>query len=114
MAFTDQEYLEQDEWQFGSKLTVEHVWDAFTIFSLLRNKEQCGEVLEVSHNGEQKDRFVKAMEERNRKFILEGQPDAVHHMCDGCFISYVDDNGEDSELKNLASDLMNYGQVLVS
>ena len=111
MAFADQEYLQQDEWQFGSKLSVEHVWDAFTIVSLLKSKEQCGEVLEVTHIGEQKDRFTKAMEERNRKLILEGQPDAVHHMCDGCFITYVDDNGDSSELKYPSLDLMIYVRI---
>ena len=98
MAFVNEEYLGHGEWQFGSKLSVEHVWDAFTILSLLRSKESYGEILEVPHTGEQKDRLTKSMEERNRRIILEGQPDAVHHICDGCSVNYIDDDGQNSEI----------------
>ncbi|KAF8168760.1 hypothetical protein BJ912DRAFT_1025727 [Pholiota molesta] len=110
MAFADHEYLAQDEWQFGSKLTVEHVWDGFTILSLLRSKEHDGEILEVPHTGEQKDRFKEAMEARNRKFIFEGQPDAVHHLCDGCFTEYTDDNGISRTAQAIVGDGLSIGR----
>ncbi|KJA21479.1 hypothetical protein HYPSUDRAFT_140419 [Hypholoma sublateritium FD-334 SS-4] len=93
-----------------SNLYREHVWDAFTIVSLLKSKEQCGKVLEVTHIGEQKDRFTKAMGERNCKFILEGQPDAVHHMCDRCFITYVDDNGDSKTCQAIVGDGFSIGR----
>ena len=38
--------------------------------------------------GEQKDRFKGAMEEHNNWIILNGQPDAVHHICDKCMRVY--------------------------
>jgi len=34
------------------------------------------------------------MEERNRKIILSGQPDAISHACDKCFRTYKIENGD--------------------
>lgn len=75
--------LEDAGWQFGSKLRTEHVWDAFVLISLLRDHEARGRLLEVPHNGMQKDRFTMAMEERNLRIIHEGQ-DEIDHTCDAC------------------------------
>lgn len=54
------------------------------IFSLLEDKKRRNKPLQVNHNGENKDRFTAAMEERNQDFILNGQPDAVRHVCKKC------------------------------
>lgn len=82
------------DWQFGSQLTTEHVWDAFIIMSLLEDKLRAHQQLQVPHTGLQKDRFKEAMAERNKDFVLNGQPDAVCHACDKCFRRYETEDGE--------------------
>jgi len=82
------------EWQFASHLSTEHVWDAFVIYSLLDDKAQHRQQLCVAHTGDQAHRFTHAMEERNRKIILSGQPDAILHACDKCFRTYKIENGD--------------------
>lgn len=69
---------------FGASLSTEHVWDAFTILALLDDSRRTGNLLEVPHTGDQSQQFIKAMEARNTQFVLYGQPDAVHHICDKC------------------------------
>lgn len=87
MSFS-KDYLKDTEWRFVPRLTTEHVWDAFIIFSLLNNKKRRHQHLIVPHTGDQASRFVNAMEERNEDFILHGQPDAVAHACDKCLRIY--------------------------
>jgi hypothetical protein len=41
-------------------------------------------LLGVPHIGSQANRFKVAMEERSTWIILNGQPDAVRHVCDRC------------------------------
>jgi len=87
MSFA-KDYLKDTEWQFVPRLTTEHVWDAFVIFSLLEDKKQRHERLCVPHIGDQASRFTEAMEQRNRDFIINGQPDAILHACDKCLRIY--------------------------
>jgi hypothetical protein len=84
MTLADQLYLKEDEWQFGMKLRPDHIWDAFIISALLDDHLTQGTTLDVPHTGDQDDRYKVAMEARNRRIILEGQPDAVQHACDKC------------------------------
>ncbi|PPQ83677.1 hypothetical protein CVT26_006236 [Gymnopilus dilepis] len=84
LVFSDTSYVKDGDWQFVPHLTTEDIWDAFVLFSLLDDKQRRNSVLEVSHEGLNKDRFTAAMEERNRDFILNGQPDAVRHACNKC------------------------------
>lgn len=70
-------------WQFGCVLTTDHVWDAFTILTLLDYNDRNGTCLHVPHTGEQKNRFTDAMRARNREIIQEGQ-DEIAHCCDKC------------------------------
>lgn len=65
-ALTDHSYFNPSEWKLGNRLTPNHVWDGFIIYSLLQDRERRGFLLEVPHNGTQTDRFMEAMEERNR------------------------------------------------
>ncbi|KAF7323566.1 hypothetical protein MKEN_00576900 [Mycena kentingensis (nom. inval.)] len=60
-------------WQFGCKLTTNHVYDAFIILTLLDYHQRNHTNLVVPHNGEQKDRFMRAMEARNDEVIRLGQ-----------------------------------------
>jgi hypothetical protein len=83
-TLTNKHHLQHDEWKFGVKLTTNHVWDAFIIFALLEDCDKQKKILRVPHSGEQDNRFKEAMEARNRRIILLGQPDAVRHACNKC------------------------------
>lgn len=60
-------------WQFGCRLTTDHVWDAFIILTLLDYHQCGGTQLQVPQTGEQKDRFTAAMTARNEEVIRQGQ-----------------------------------------
>ncbi|KAF8440234.1 hypothetical protein L210DRAFT_3356287, partial [Boletus edulis BED1] len=49
------------DWQFGTTLTTEQVWDAFTILALLEDTHSCNARLVVSHDGHQQDCFSTVM-----------------------------------------------------
>ena len=59
----DNKELEAAGWQFGFKLTTEHIWDGFTCLSLLEDHVERHVQLEVPHKGKQRDRFTEAMHE---------------------------------------------------
>jgi len=79
--------LLESGWQFGFKLKTEHIWDAFVILTLLRDCERRGRTLNLPHDGNQKDRFTAAMEERNTRIVREGQ-DELRHRCKKCTRTY--------------------------
>lgn len=79
-----------DGWQFGMKLTTDHVWDAFVISSLLRQHEKKHKIIVVPHHGNQRDRFTALMEERNREIIEHGQEE-ISHYCDKCMRVWIDE-----------------------
>jgi len=93
MVLSNHEYLARGEWQFVSQLNTDHVWDSVIILALLQNKKCDNLHLEVPHKGKQKDRFTLAMDERNKRIIHEGQPNAVRHACDKCLRIYIDGEG---------------------
>ncbi|KAI0039532.1 hypothetical protein FA95DRAFT_1585268 [Auriscalpium vulgare] len=76
-------------WQFGFSLTTEQVWDAFILLALLRDHERRSQLLHVPHSGEQRDRFVTAMQRRNELIVFAGQPE-LRHYCDRCMRIYED------------------------
>lgn len=71
------------EWPFSFTLRREHIWDAFTLLCLLEDCARRTTRLEVPHTGEQKNRFLKAVQERNLRMRISGQPDAMHR-CNKC------------------------------
>jgi len=81
-----------DRWQFGMKLTTDHVWDAFVIWSLLRQHEKKDKIIVAPHHGDQKDRFRALMEERNKEVIECGQEE-ISHYCDKCMRVWTDEKG---------------------
>jgi hypothetical protein len=91
MSFERKDHLRDTDWQFVPRLSPEHVWDAFVIYSLLDDRKQQGGQLKVPHSGNQAGRFRQAMEDRNRYIIENGQPDAVSHACDKCLRIYETD-----------------------
>jgi CxC5 like cysteine cluster associated with KDZ transposases len=92
MTLADKQNMEDAGWQFGSKLTTDHVWDTFLIVSLLEDRIKTGYRLEVPHDGAQCDRFNIAMDERNERLILNGQ-DEVAHCCNKCMRVFKMDDG---------------------
>ncbi|KAE9402674.1 hypothetical protein BT96DRAFT_816169 [Gymnopus androsaceus JB14] len=73
-----------------SPLADEHVWDAFTILSLIKEYQSRNAIFDVPDHGEQCHQFVEAMEERNQQIAQFGQED-IHHYCDRCMrITEVD------------------------
>ncbi|KAF7311236.1 hypothetical protein MKEN_01025200 [Mycena kentingensis (nom. inval.)] len=76
-------YMAQFGWQFGTRLTTEHVWDAFIVLTLLDHRQRHGRSLTVPHTGEQAERFMQAMAEHNAEVVNYGN-NAVNHCCDKC------------------------------
>ena len=74
------------------RMTTDHVWDAFVIWTLLRQHEKKNRVIIVPHYGDQKNRFTRLMEERNREVIEHGQEE-ISHYCDKCMRVWKDTNG---------------------
>jgi len=85
MALSDRKVNGLDDvgWQFGFKLKTEHIWDAFVLLSLLRDREAHGRRLELPHKGTQSSRLTEAMQDRNERIVTEGQ-DEIAHSCDKC------------------------------
>lgn len=73
-----------DSWAGSFKLKTEHVWDAFTILSLLDwHTTRLQERLVVPNTGTQSERFLPAMRARNEHIVYYGQPE-WNHACDKC------------------------------
>ncbi|KDQ56363.1 hypothetical protein JAAARDRAFT_690535, partial [Jaapia argillacea MUCL 33604] len=70
-------------------LTSEEVWDGFVILALLEDQEARGGKLIVPHRGDQRLRFTEAIQARNNRMRLYGQP-ALTHFCDKCVRRYAD------------------------
>ncbi|KAJ6456275.1 hypothetical protein C8R47DRAFT_996346 [Mycena vitilis] len=103
LALSDRCNLETGGWQFGLKLTPNHIWDAFVIKSLLEDRHRNSTLLEVEHGGDQNIRFQAAMHERNEHIILLGQ-DEVPHYCDRCMRVWEDEDGTLHRTWVIASD----------
>lgn len=87
--------LKNYEWQFGSTLRIEHVWDGFTILSLLEDYRTRSTILEVPDTGDQEYRFSEAVRERNLRIQIMGQP-ATMHYCNICTRWYEPENDGES------------------
>ncbi len=81
-----------DNWQFSLLLQKENVWDAFVLLSLLEDFHQRNHILDLPHDGDQKLRFNTAMQQRNNRIQMYGQPE-VPHRCKKC-TRYYDSGGE--------------------
>lgn len=91
-------YFQPSEWGLSNRLHVNHIWDGFTILSLLEDAVSRSIFLKVPHGGLQSNRFQLAMEERNKWIILNGQPDAVCHACDRCMRIFLMPDGTYREI----------------
>jgi hypothetical protein len=76
-------------WKFGTRLSTDHVWDAFIILTLLDYHDRKNTCLAVPHTGDQKDRFTAVMRARNLEVVEEGQ-DEIGHCCDKCMQEWID------------------------
>jgi hypothetical protein len=91
MSLLDREnnHLASANWQFGSKLQTEHVWDTFVLITLIRDCDARFRQLEVPNSGLQKDRFTAAMEEHNLCIICDSQNE-IDHVCDTCTRTFTE------------------------
>ena len=80
--------IDASEWPFVFSLTTKQVWDTFTLLALLDDSQSHNVQLSIPHDGEQKDRFVVAMQDRNERLIVEGQEE-LPHACYGCMHVFV-------------------------
>lgn len=94
MALSDRHHnLAIDGWQFGMKLTTEHVWDAFVAYTLLKKANTREEQLvDIPHDKAQKDRFSQHMHHENQRTILLGQEE-VPHTCNKCTRVFLQSDG---------------------
>jgi hypothetical protein len=97
MSLSERQIHELDAagWQFGFKLTTEHIWDSFVCLSLLEDRLDQNVRLEVPHGGKQKHRFEEAMHERNEQIVRLGQLE-MNHYCDTC-TRFFKSTGPDGE-----------------
>ena len=73
------------DWQFGTTLTTEQVWDAFTILALLEDAQGRHTWLVVPYDGMQQNCFTATMCARTEhRIIVFGWQDELPHACDGC------------------------------
>lgn len=70
-------------WRFNLEVTPDEVYNAFTILSLLEDCQLQNSSLIVPHGGEAKDRFTGAVNIRNNRFRITGQPELLHY-CEKC------------------------------
>jgi hypothetical protein len=66
-------------WQFSLAVTSDQVYDGFTILSLLKDCQLRRQILTVPHGGPAKERFKVAVQARNNRMWLYGQPELRHH-----------------------------------
>ncbi|KAF7322243.1 hypothetical protein HMN09_00001400 [Mycena chlorophos] len=99
---------EMPEWAGVSfKLRNEHIWDG-RYAALLEDHERRGKTLRVPHTGEQRFRFTKAMNERNARIQLLGQPQWGHY-CNQCLRVWEDENGDLSKIHVVVADGITIG-----
>ncbi|KAG2120003.1 hypothetical protein BD769DRAFT_1672044 [Suillus cothurnatus] len=75
------------------EITGDHVWDAFVITALLKDSKHRMHSLTVPQTGDQRDRFTKAMMDRNCRIRLYGYEDVCRHHCNRCTRMYANDQG---------------------
>ncbi|KAF7290736.1 hypothetical protein MIND_01314300 [Mycena indigotica] len=79
LSQVDNELFEAGGWQFGCVLTTNHIWDAFTLYTLLDYHRRRNTRLVLPHTGLQKDRMTMAMEARNEEVIQRGFEETLGH-----------------------------------
>lgn len=71
------------DWQYSASLDGDHVFDAVITLSLLEDHLFRNAVLILPHEGLQADRLTRAMEQRNKRIYVSGQPE-TNHFCSKC------------------------------
>ena len=93
LSLRQQQDAHEHGWRFGMKLTTEHVWDAFVLWSLLGQHHRRNQIVQVPHTGDQNSRFTSLMQQENDRIIIEGQ-DEIPHYCNKCMRVWEDDNSK--------------------
>jgi hypothetical protein len=83
------------DFPFKFGLSGDHIWSRVIQLSLIEDLQLRGQVLEVKHGGDHKDRFTAPMHARNLHIHLYGQEE-LRHYCTKCTVLY--DNNQDGTL----------------
>lgn len=67
-------------WKYKASLDGKHVSDAVITLSLLEDHLSRKAILIIPHEGDQSDRLTIAMEQRNNRIRVAGQPE-INHYC---------------------------------
>jgi len=78
------------DFPFKFGLSGDHIWSGVIQLSLIEDLQLCGQVLEVKHGGDHKDRFTAPMCTCNLHIHLYGQEELCHY-CTKCTVLYDDD-----------------------
>jgi hypothetical protein len=78
---------------YNIKITGDYVWDAFVITTLLEDCKRRMCSLTIPQTGNQRDRFMQAMINRNQCIQLYGFKDIRRHYCNRCTRMYANDQG---------------------
>jgi hypothetical protein len=92
MTLAKKTHLDSTGWQFGSKLTTDHVWDTFLILLLLEDHLQHHSQLQVPQTGSQNNQFNDVMDNRNNQIVPNGQFEMPHY-CHKCLCVFQMDDG---------------------
>ncbi|KAG1787092.1 uncharacterized protein HD556DRAFT_1504009 [Suillus plorans] len=69
---------------FSKDVTMDHVWNAFIICTLLEDCRERHCLLDVGQTINQNEHFIEAMSDRNRRMRVYNQPLARRHFCAKC------------------------------
>ncbi|KAJ7063878.1 hypothetical protein C8F01DRAFT_1054782 [Mycena amicta] len=111
MSQGNEELFESGGWQFGCILTTNHIWDAFTLYTLLDYHLRKGSRLKLPHTGLQKDRMTAAMETRNVEVVRYGFEETLGHGCDLCTRKWINKDGVEEEVQVVVTDGLAIGHV---
>ncbi|KAF7300735.1 hypothetical protein MKEN_01298300 [Mycena kentingensis (nom. inval.)] len=112
LAGPNVQHMKDFGWQFGTQLTTEHVWDAFTLLTLLDHCRRGRTVLAVPHGGDHENRFTEAMARHNEQVVNFGN-NAVNHCCDRCFRQNVRKrSGEVGDVQVIVGDGLSIGRPI--
>ncbi|KAI0708330.1 hypothetical protein C8Q76DRAFT_627155 [Earliella scabrosa] len=86
-------------------LTVDTVWNAFYLHSLLLHSVRTSQRLILPHAGSHSERFMMALEARNTFIVGEGQP-LWAHACDLCEKIYSKGDADSQSMERLSAAVM--------
>ncbi|KAG2355186.1 hypothetical protein BDR07DRAFT_1543642 [Suillus spraguei] len=79
------------DFPFKFGLSGDHIWSGVVQLSLIKDLQLRGQVLEIKHGGDHRDRFTAPIRARNLRIHLYGQEE-LHHYCTKCTVLHNNNN----------------------